>query len=628
MNRFIKLSVFICLLIFAAGACSEDDSPTSENPDPNLIAVNSELGNLLLLTTDINNTSAIDCMDFIYPITVFIYNSNQQQTGSQTVNSDSELLALLQSLETGTYIALQFPLSVVLQDGTVVEVTTNAELIALISGCSANGGGVPSNFEAILTSGSWFVTYFFDDIDETTDFAGYEFTFDPDNTAQAVSATNTVGGTWNLTTSTTPDLSLFFGNTDPFNELDEDWDIIEATQDIIRLKHISGGDGSVDFLTFERNPNGGGGGNTSDFTNVLTTGVWYVNLLDDNGIDETCNYVDYQFSFNGNQTVVATSSNNTVNGTWAVTATNNDIDLTLNFEITGGNDPFEDLNDNWDLISFDAQLIKLTDVSGGNGGTDYLDFGRNPHTGCGGGGGNTSDFTDILTTGIWYVNLFDDDGIDETCNYVDYQFSFNANQTVVATSANNTVNGTWAATATNNEIDLILNFEITGGNDPFEDLNDNWDLISFNAQLLQLTDVSGGNGGINYLNFGRNPYTGCGGGGGNTTELTNIFIDGQWFVESYIDDGDDQTIDYNGYTLTFNANGSVVAVNGGTTINGTWGVMEDGNELQVMLNFGTAVPFDEFNDDWDVLAYTTTRVQLFDVSGGNGGTDYLTFQKL
>jgi hypothetical protein len=40
------------------------------------------------------------------------------------------------------------------------------------------------------------------------------------------------------------------------------------------------------------------------------------------------------------------------------------------------------------------------------------------------------------------------------------------------------------------------------------------------------------------------------------------------------------------------------------------------------------MPFDEFNDDWDVVTYNNTRVELFDVSGGNGGTDYLTFQKL
>ncbi|WP_052671364.1 hypothetical protein [Aequorivita vladivostokensis] len=225
------------------------------------------------------------------------------------------------------------------------------------------------------------------------------------------------------------------------------------------------------------------------------------------------------------------------------------------------------------------------------------------------------------------MNLLDDDGTDETCDYVDYQFTFNANETVTATSTTNTVNGTWAVTSSSSGIDLILNFEITGGDDPFDDLNDDWDVLSFDAQIIKLIDVSGGNGGTDYLDFGRNPYQGCS-GGGNTTELTNILIDGQWLVASYIDDGDDETNDYNGYALTFNADGSVLTVNSNNTISGTWSVVTSGSGLDVILDFGTAIPFDELNDDWDVVTYTTTRVELFDVSGGNGGTDYLTFEKL
>ncbi|CAM3303590.1 hypothetical protein [Aequorivita lipolytica] len=502
MNKLTKFTFLACLLIFLVSSCTKEDSQPFDDSNTDLVAVNSELGDLLLRTSDNNNTSSIDCIDLVYPLTFFIYNSNQQQTGTQTVGNDGELLAFLLSLEPGTYIALQFPISVVLQDGTIVQVNSNAELVTLISDCSSNGGGFPSDFETILTSGSWFVTYFFDDVDETSDFAGYEFTFGTDNTARAVSTSNMVDGTWSLTNSNTPDLNLFFGTNDPFDELDEDWDIIEATPDIIKLKHISGGDGSVDFLTYERTPNGGGGG-----------------------------------------------------------------------------------------------------------------------------GGNTSEFTDNLTNSVWYVNLLDDDGNNETCDYVAYEFKFNANETVTATSTNNTVNGIWAVTNSSSGIDLVLNFEITGSDDPFEDLNDDWDLISFDAQIIKLIDVSGGNGGTDYLNFGRNPYEDCN-GGGNTTELTNILKDGQWFVQSYIDDGDDETNDYSGYILTFNTDGSVIAENSSNTITGTWSVVNSSNGLDVILDFGTAMPFDEFNDDWDVDTYTTTRVELFDISGGNGGTDYLTFEKL
>tara|TARA_R110002012_G_scaffold81440_3_gene206014 strand:- start:352 stop:1863 length:1512 start_codon:yes stop_codon:yes gene_type:complete len=503
MNNLTKFTFLAYLIIFLVSSCTTEDSQPFDDSNTNMVTVNSELGDLLLRTSDGNNNSSIDCIDLVYPLTFFIYNSNQQQTGTQTVGNDGELLALLLSLDPGAYIALQFPINVILQDGTTVEVNSNAQLVTLISDCSSNGGGFPSDFETLLTTGSWFVTYFFDDQDETSDFAGYEFTFNADHTAQAISTSNTVDGTWSLTNSNTPDLNLFFGINNPFDELDEDWDIIEATQDIIKLKHISGGDGSVDFLTYERNPNGGGGGS----------------------------------------------------------------------------------------------------------------------------GGNSSEFTDNLINRVWYVNLLEDDGNNETCHYVAYEFKINADETVTATSTDNTVNGTWAVTNSSSGIDLVLNFEISGSDDPFDDLNDDWDVTSFDTQTIKLIDISGGNGGTDYLNFGRNPYEDCN-GGGNTTELSNILMDGQWYVQSYIDDGDDETNDYNGYNLTFNSDGTVLAENSNNTISGTWSVVNSSNGLDVILNFGTAMPFDEFNDDWDVVAYNNTRVELFDVSGGNGGTDYLTFQKL
>jgi hypothetical protein len=91
-----------------------------------------------------------------------------------------------------------------------------------------------------------------------------------------------------------------------------------------------------------------------------------------------------------------------------------------------------------------------------------------------------------------------------------------------------------------------------------------------------------------------------------------------------LDNGIDETIDYNGYNLTFNTDGTVVADNG-AAINGTWSVQNAGNKFT--LDFGSSVPFDEFNDDWDVISVSDTQIQLQDVSGGDGGTDTLIINK-
>lgn len=76
----------------------------------------------------------------------------------------------------------------------------------------------------------------------------------------------------------------------------------------------------------------------------------------------------------------ASNGTNNFDGTWSITGSNsgddsqNDLELNINFNLS--ND-FEDLNDDWDFISQSPVKIELIDISGGNGGTDYLTFGKN-----------------------------------------------------------------------------------------------------------------------------------------------------------------------------------------------------------------------------------------------------------
>ncbi|HBC03679.1 MAG TPA: hypothetical protein PKH16_04650 [Aequorivita sp.] len=111
---------------------------------------------------------------------------------------------------------------------------------------------------------------------------------------------------------------------------------------------------------------------------------------------------------------------------------------------------------------------------------------------------------------------------------------------------------------------------------------------------------------------------------GDAQVIRDILIATNWKVASYIDSGDDETSDYNGYTVDFKVNDQVTATNGSNTNNGSWSVNGSGTELN--LNFNGS-PFDEFNDGWDIISVMPTRIELRDVSGGGGGTDILIFEK-
>ena len=112
----------------------------------------------------------------------------------------------------------------------------------------------------------------------------------------------------------------------------------------------------------------------------ITGGSWRISYFNDSGINETANFNSYNFSFNGDGTLTAENGSNTYSGTWSLTDSNSsddspdDLDFNIYFNLT--ND-FEDLNDDWDIISHSSSELKLNDVSGGNGGTDELTFVKN-----------------------------------------------------------------------------------------------------------------------------------------------------------------------------------------------------------------------------------------------------------
>lgn len=110
---------------------------------------------------------------------------------------------------------------------------------------------------------------------------------------------------------------------------------------------------------------------------------------------------------------------------------------------------------------------------------------------------------------------------------------------------------------------------------------------------------------------------------------------GGWTVQKMIDSGQDETSDFQGYTLTFNSDGTLSATNGAQTHTGTWSVTNsnssdddssDDSDVDFNINFNVSDShdFDDLNDDWDIISHSDTKIELEDVSGGNGDTDLLT----
>ena len=113
-----------------------------------------------------------------------------------------------------------------------------------------------------------------------------------------------------------------------------------------------------------------------------------------------------------------------------------------------------------------------------------------------------------------------------------------------------------------------------------------------------------------------------------TVNLSATATTGTWRITYYYDTNQDETANFAGYVFTFAGGNVVTAVKAGSpTVTGTWTTGTDDSKVKLILSFATPASFNELSDDWHVTSRTDTKIVMTDVSGGNGGTDFLTFEK-
>ncbi len=447
----------------------------------------------------------IECIDIQYPITASIFNQNNELIETIVISSDQELYNFLQNIDPNTIVTFDFPITVILFDGTTLQVNNFLELATVITdaadSCDEDDNNDPNDDDCdncttqqltdVLTGCTdWMIDKLERNDDDLEDvYVGYNFNFDAAGNLVVTTSGSTFNGTWSAAGSGN-NIDVFI-NIPGLPDVNDTWNLHEIEQQPGESKvDLRLGD---DRLRFESDCNtGGGGGGVNDtaLVNALTMGDWYVTYYFDD-VDETSDFADYVFNFASNNTATATAPSGTTNGTWSTSAGDEtELELNLNF---GQMDPLDELAEDWDVLEVTNDIIRLKDISGGDGSVDFLTFERNPVGGGGGGGGTT--LQTILPEGIWFVASYTDDGDNETGDYTGYTIDWNTAGTVVATNGSNTNNGTWQVLNGGNK--LLLNFSGV----PFDEFNDDWDVLMVSDTRVELQDVSGGNGGTDVLIF-------------------------------------------------------------------------------------------------------------------------------
>lgn len=135
----------------------------------------------------------------------------------------------------------------------IISFATIIAAIITFSSCKKTSSNAKTS--KVITAGTWRITSFLDSgNDRTSRFSGYNFDFKSKGELTASNGSNSIIGTWkNVIEDSKEKLIFEMGTISPFNQLNEDWYIVEKTSTKIKLEDTSGGNGGADIVTFEKN---------------------------------------------------------------------------------------------------------------------------------------------------------------------------------------------------------------------------------------------------------------------------------------------------------------------------------------------------------------------------------------
>jgi hypothetical protein len=204
----------------------------------------------------------IECIDFVYPIKLTVYNTSTQISTVVTIDSDKQLYDFIESLEDEDLVGFKFPVTMVLSDGSELIVNNVEELEIVIENaendCDEDDDNDfddddvdTSTLEAILTDGSWKISYYFDETNQTTLYNNFTFTFNIDGTVVANNGSEDFLGTWTLYGDDGAlELELTFeNNNDLLDEITEDWIVTSFNTTLLELND---GDENGAILKFQK----------------------------------------------------------------------------------------------------------------------------------------------------------------------------------------------------------------------------------------------------------------------------------------------------------------------------------------------------------------------------------------
>jgi hypothetical protein len=437
----------------------------------------------------------IECIDFEYPIMISVYDDNNEKIGTETFANDEQLYRFFHNLKENQFVSFNFPMSLKDSEGQVIRIENNEQLREAIriarNECDEDDDDDYNDddfdlerLNAYLTECLWVVhEVIIDDIEKTPEYVDYKFDFKETGgviATRVVTNDGFIEGTW--TTSLTDRgvlMTLDFGA----NELlSNQWLVYDVGEGKIKLYDQNS---RVRFTQrcADETPT------EERFKAVMTECLWHVKTFNLNGDDVSAQYEGYAINYKVDGTVIATvpGSTSSVAGSWGVQMGDSSL-----FFLWDMAQPLQDLSNDWKLYEMSDSRVKFISS------TSYIILERhcpNPND------GDVIAIKNFMMEGAWAITDYNDSGVDETTSFANYFFVYYENGLVKAFNPNEVVEaeGSWDVIRNSSGgLRFILNM---GEAVPFDELMDDWKIVSTSALKLELKDISGSDGTTDILKF-------------------------------------------------------------------------------------------------------------------------------
>ncbi|MGW9687178.1 hypothetical protein [Flagellimonas sp. 2504JD1-5] len=436
----------------------------------------------------------IECIDFVYPITLFTFNADSQQTGEVMVESDEQLRKFFDGLEDGDLVSIQYPVTLKKFDGTEIVVDSNAELAQALEmakdECDEDDDDDfndddfdEERFDFCLTQCPWQVREVIrDEVNHTDQYLEYLMIFTEDGGVTVKDREgNILNGTWSSSfTDRGPLLTLEF---DTLVDFTLEWLVYEIGDHTIKLYAEGGNKIIMKQLCEDDIPN------PDTLRDILKECEWIIKKVKNQG-EEIDRLLGFEFKFLPEGVVTLSNGETTSEGTWEIGPNSEGIPSLL---ITMGDEPgvsfdwpLRDLDDTrlrFEVDDIGYELILLRVCDDNNADADVVEI------------------RTALRAGAWKIAQYLEGDVDMTAEFDGLDFYFNEMHHVqVDENDNPIIEGLWRVIRNHdNRLKFYLNF----ANDAkFGEITDDWDFVSVTAERIEVKSESG-DGTIETLVFER-----------------------------------------------------------------------------------------------------------------------------